>query len=101
MYIPLRRIPRYDDPRESTWGLVHVEAASCHGCSLCARACPSRVLEVVERRARVRTVGVVQCMACGACTAICPTRSIALLRSYSFSDAYETLEKGPLLPPRL
>jgi ferredoxin len=101
MYVPLRRIPRYDDPGESTWGLVQVDDGRCNGCGLCGRACPSRVLVLDGDKARMRGEGVVQCMACGDCTAICPAGAIALLRSYRFTGAYATRDRGPLRPPRL
>ena len=101
MYVPLRRIPRYDDPRESIWGLVRVDAGRCTGCNLCVRACFPRVLVLDARKARMRSEGAVECMACGACTAICPDGAIELTRSYRFTGAYETLDRGPLLPPRM
>lgn len=99
--LPMRRIPRYDDARESTWGLVRFDPARCTGCNLCVRACPSDVLVLEDGKARMRTTGVVQCMACGACTAICPDAAIVLVQSYRFSGAYETLDRGEPLPPRL
>lgn len=100
MYIPLRRIPRYDDPRESIWGLVRVDAGKCNGCNMCVRACPSNVLRLEARKARMKGEGA-QCMACAACTAICPSKAIELARSYRFTHAYATLDRGPLAPPRL
>lgn len=101
MYVPLRRIPRYDDPRESTWGRVRVDAGRCNGCGLCLKACPSSVLVLEDEKARMKTEGVVQCMACSDCTAICPVAAIELLQSYRFTGAYATLDRGPLRPPRL
>ncbi len=101
MYVPLRRIPRYDDPREATWGLVRVDEGRCNGCNLCVRACPSSALALVDGRAEMRTGAAVQCMACGACTAICPGEAIELVRSYRFTHAYATLDRGPLAAPRL
>ncbi len=101
MYFPLRRIPRYDDPRESTWGRVQIDAAKCNGCNMCVRACPSNVLALEQKKARMIASGAVQCMACGDCAAICPDEAITLTVSYRFSGAYETLDRGELQPPRL
>lgn len=101
MYLPLRRIPRYDDPRESTWGTVRVDAEKCTGCNMCVRVCPSSALVLDAKKARMKSEGVVQCMACGACTAVCPDHAIELTQSYRFAGAYATLDRGPLRPPRL
>lgn len=101
MYFPLGRIPRYDDPRDATWGLVEVDAARCTGCNMCVRVCPSSALVLDEKKARMKPDGVVQCMACGDCTAVCPDHAIVLTRSYRFTGAYRTLDRGPLLMPRL
>ncbi len=101
MYFPLRRIPRYDDPRESTWGRVQIDAEKCNGCNMCVRACPSSVLALEQKKARMIASGTMQCMACGDCAAICPDEAITLTVSYRFSAAYETLDRGELRPPRL
>lgn len=101
MFAPTRRIPRYDDARESTWGLVRFDTAKCSGCNMCVRICPSDVLVLENHKARMRTTGVVQCMACGDCTAICPDGAIDLIQSYRFTGVYETLDRGELQPPRL
>ena len=101
MSLPARRIPRYDDPRESRWGLVGFDTARCSGCNMCVRICPSDVLVLQDGKARMRTVGVVQCMACADCTAICPEGAIELVQGYRFTGAYETQDRGELRPPRL
>lgn len=101
MLVTMRRIPRYDDPREARWGVVRFDREKCSGCTLCVRICPSDVLVMQGDKARMRDTGVVQCMACGDCTAICPDGAIDLLQSYRFSGAYETLHRGDLEPPRL
>jgi 2-oxoglutarate ferredoxin oxidoreductase subunit delta len=95
-----KRIPRYDGPGER-WGLVTVDTVRCTGCNLCVRACPSDALLLADGKARMRTEGVVQCMACGDCIAICPDGAVALVQSYSFTGAYETLDRGDLELPRM
>lgn len=101
MFGKTRRIPRYDDPRESRWGVVGFDREKCSGCTLCVRICPSDVLVMSGGKARMQDEGLVQCMACGDCTAICPDGAITLERSYGFSGAYQTLDRGELEPPRL
>jgi 2-oxoglutarate ferredoxin oxidoreductase subunit delta len=101
MFLPLGRIPRYDDPRESTWGRVSFDTARCNGCNMCVRICPSSVLVLEAKKARMVTTGLVQCMACGDCAAICPDSVISMSQSYRFTGAYETRDRGELTPPRL
>ena len=101
MFVPLGRIPRYDDPREMRWGRVQFDTERCNGCNLCVRVCPASVLVLDAKKARMITDRTAQCIACGDCAAICPDGVITLVESYRFSGAYETRDRGELLPPRL
>jgi 2-oxoglutarate ferredoxin oxidoreductase subunit delta len=101
MFVPLGHIPRYDDPRESTWGQVVFDSAKCTGCNMCVRVCPAHVIALDAKKARMVTTGAVQCIACGDCAAICPDDVITVTRSYRFSGVYETMDRGELQLPRL
>ncbi len=101
MFVPLGRVPRYDDPREMRWGRVLFDTDRCSGCRLCVRACPSGVLEVDAKRARMVTGRTAPCIACGDCAAVCPDRVITLVQSYRYAGAYETRDRGELQLPRL
>jgi 2-oxoglutarate ferredoxin oxidoreductase subunit delta len=101
MFFPLGHIPRYDDPAETQWGRVTFDTARCTGCNMCVRACPSKVLVLDGKQARMVEAEAPQCIACADCVAVCGDQVISLARSYAFSGAYLTLDRGELLPPRL
>ncbi len=101
MFFPLGRIPRYDDPAETQWGRIAFDTKRCTACNMCVRACPSRVIELHAKKARMLQVADPQCIACADCVAACPDQVISLARSYRFSGAYATLDRGELVPPRL
>ena len=66
------RIPTYDDPAQMQFGIVEIDAEKCTGCSLCAGACPTDALVIVDRKARPKSAPDNECAFCGDCAAICP-----------------------------
>ena len=93
-------IPRYDDPKQVSWGIVAVNHEACNGCGLCARICPAGCLKMAGKKAEMHDANVA-CMMCGDCAAICSQKAITCTKSYRFGGLYKTLGVGELTPPRL
>ncbi len=63
------------------WATVQVEAASCSGCQLCARFCPTGALNYLWGEVDGHTIFNLTfhpalCLDCGICTAVCPENAI-------------------------
>jgi len=80
-------------------GRVEIDLEKCGGCSLCAAACPSHVLEVVDKQSRM-IAGSPTCFSCGCCAAICPEGAIELTAFLEFHGAFRYLDRGAPEPPR-
>ena len=95
------KIPSYDDPTETQWGVVTVDHGKCTGCALCVKICPAGSLVLADKRSRMANPAHSGCMACGDCLAICSKQAIRFVRSSRFSGLFATLGEGDLTPPRL
>lgn len=49
----------------------------CNGCGMCAKKCPTKVLEVIEKRSTPNNI--VECMACRLCEVVCPLKGIEVV----------------------
>jgi formate hydrogenlyase subunit 6/NADH:ubiquinone oxidoreductase subunit I len=94
-------IPTVDDRDEITTGEVEFDYEKCSACSLCVEACPADSILFEEKKPRLKTGVMNECMACGDCVAICPEGAIRLIKSYSFSKYFRTVDHGALQAPRL
>jgi ferredoxin len=95
------RIPSYDDPEQMQFGLVEIDLEKCTGCGLCAGACPAKVLDMVDKKPRMKTAPENGCAFCGDCAAICSMGAITMKKPYCFSGFYKTFDQGNFSPPRL
>ncbi len=65
----------------------------CIGCSLCARNCPSKAIEMIEADKKKRPqFRLDKCIFCNNCVDVCPTKAVK--RSSIFE--YATLDKSEL-----
>ncbi|HWQ78977.1 MAG TPA: 4Fe-4S binding protein [Anaerovoracaceae bacterium] len=46
----------------------------CKGCGVCAKKCPTSVLEIIEKKSVPSNIGA--CMACRLCEVVCPLKGI-------------------------
>jgi len=69
--------------------VYEVDNATCLGCLLCKKACPSGA--IVGERKQAHYILVDKCVGCGSCVIACPKHSIHIVNM-------ETLEGFPNLP---
>ena len=50
----------------------------CDGCGVCAKECPTEVLEVVNKKSSVKNIEM--CMACKYCEVVCPLKGISVVK---------------------
>ena len=82
-------------------GVVSIDDASCTGCGLCVKACPSGAIEMREgKRVRMIEAELVPCVACGDCQAICQPGSVAIERAHQYGGFFTFLHRGELKGPR-
>jgi flavin-dependent dehydrogenase/NAD-dependent dihydropyrimidine dehydrogenase PreA subunit len=57
---------------------IIIDEAACDGCSMCAKVCPQMILEVVNKKARVKDES--RCMGCFGCEDECKAGAVRLIR---------------------
>lgn len=92
-------LPAWDDPAESRFTRVEIDASACDGCERCALVCPANVLEIVDKLARVKADNR-GCIGCNNCQAICKTHAIEARVPFDFSGYYRQLGIGGFSLPR-
>ncbi|HOI75505.1 MAG TPA: mercury methylation ferredoxin HgcB [Syntrophales bacterium] len=55
---------------------LEVDREKCTGCGVCLEVCPHEVLELREKRVRIRNRDA--CMECGACSRNCPAGAVSV-----------------------
>lgn len=55
---------------------LKVDRDACTGCGICLEVCPHAVLELDEKRVRIRDRDA--CMECGACSRNCPAGAVSV-----------------------
>lgn len=98
-FLERRRIPIYDDPSQTEWGLVEFDHEKCTGCGLCVNLCPSDTLIMEDKKVRMKQP--VECMMCADCVAFCPEDAIVATRNYKYTGFCKTIGYGDLQKPRL
>lgn len=74
-----------------------IDPQTCSGCGLCASACPSGVLTLIDGRIQVRKSG---CIGCGHCGSVCPTGAATAPAGDGWAEGYAVIEsRGTLLAP--
>ncbi len=67
-------------------GAIIVDTERCKGCSLCAAACPKKVIEVSSKRVNrfgypyAEAVRPDDCIGCAACGMVCPDACITVYK---------------------
>jgi len=55
---------------------LRVDRDACTGCGMCLEVCPHGVMEIDEKRVRIRNRDA--CMECGACSRNCPVGAVSV-----------------------
>jgi NAD-dependent dihydropyrimidine dehydrogenase PreA subunit len=58
--------------------VISLDSQSCSGCGTCALVCPHRVLELVDKKARLAHEQ--RCIECGACQLNCHDQAISVTK---------------------
>lgn len=95
------RVPTYGDPEQILAGEVAFDCDKCSGCGICAQACPAKAIVFENKRPGLKASSQNECIACGDCAAICPEGAIRVVRGYSYTGFYKTIDHGDIQPPRL
>ncbi|MFX0004346.1 MAG: DUF362 domain-containing protein [Candidatus Hodarchaeota archaeon] len=59
---------------QGTGDFIKIDEAKCTGCSNCVNVCLAGCFEIVEKRAKVKTLE--KCMECASCWYVCPEDAI-------------------------
>ena len=57
---------------------IMINEETCTGCYACALVCSKKILEIVNKKARVITFDDWECNECGQCMAVCPNQAISI-----------------------
>lgn len=73
-------------PVERMRGKVTWKIEKCIGCTLCAKICPSKAVELIGegRNADIRYY-IGRCLFCGECVDICPTEAIETTKEFELA----------------
>jgi ferredoxin len=55
---------------------LRLDTDACTGCGMCMEVCPHGVMEIDEKRVRIRNRDA--CMECGACSRNCPVGAVSV-----------------------
>ncbi|MFX0072733.1 MAG: indolepyruvate ferredoxin oxidoreductase subunit alpha [Candidatus Hermodarchaeota archaeon] len=53
---------------------IKINSEKCTGCANCVKVCLAGCFEIVERKAKVKSLE--ECMECGSCWYICPENAV-------------------------
>jgi NAD-dependent dihydropyrimidine dehydrogenase PreA subunit len=59
---------------DGTGEFIKINLKLCIGCANCAKVCLANCFEIIEKKARIRSLK--ECMECGSCWYICPENAI-------------------------
>lgn len=72
-----------------------IDKKSCNGCNICVKVCPQMILELVDKKVRVKDES--RCMGCFGCEDECKAGAIRLMRgSQSLSNIEIESSPGPI-----
>jgi len=59
---------------QGTGDFIKIDGSQCTGCGYCVNVCLARCFEIMDKRAKVRTLE--KCMECASCWYVCPEDAI-------------------------
>lgn len=72
---------------------IEINHDQCIGCGMCIKDCPTNNLELVNKKAEVKTQG---CIMCGHCVAVCPKAAVSIT---GFSEEPIPFDQPTVLDP--
>ena len=87
-----RRLPRLDDPKDFSPGIIAVDLDKCIGCGQCVAVCPADSLTLEDKKAKMKAEN--ECVCCADCMAICPEEAIRFASINQFGGYYKIINKG-------
>jgi nitroreductase/NAD-dependent dihydropyrimidine dehydrogenase PreA subunit len=77
--------------------MVLIDKGKCTGCGLCCNDCPSKIIELENKKAFISQP---RCLRCGHCVAICPVNAVSI-EEYDMSEVEEFGNEQLHLDPKI
>ena len=77
---------------ERTRGSVGITVEDCIGCGICARACPTKAIDVDKKEGKW-AIKRMQCIQCSACVDCCPKKCLTMENLYTIPDVVKVVDE--------